>query len=82
MPVVSLRGQEIRPPGEPVEETIKLAEKLLGMARSGEISGLVAVCTHHDECCSIMRSTRVTFRLIGALQLTVVEFCNMQINEE
>jgi hypothetical protein len=47
--VVSLRsGNEILAPGEPSSTTVELLEKLLEMARSGEIQGMICFLVHSD----------------------------------
>ena len=47
--IVSLRGHEIRPPGEPYPEVIELAQDLLQRAQAGEIKGLFTVLTYQDD---------------------------------
>ena len=65
---------EIKAPGTPITETIEELEKLLEMARAGEISGFVAFAVHADELVSEHRNTRITYRMLGALQTALVEY--------
>lgn len=51
--VVSLRGDNIPlAVGEAVPSVVAEAERVLEMARSGEITGLAVVLRHADECVS------------------------------
>lgn len=51
--IVSLRtGKKILAPGEPSSSAIELCEKLLVMAKSGEIQGLVVINVHSDGATS------------------------------
>jgi len=65
MSIVSLRGEEIKPPGEPNPEAVEAAERLLELARSGEINTIFAVVQHADESVSAWRRGSITNRLIG-----------------
>lgn len=47
--VVSLKGEPIRSPGEPQPDLIARLERMLEMARAGEISGGAFVYEFRDE---------------------------------
>lgn len=72
--VVSLRsGNEILAPGEVSPATVELLEKLLVMARSGEIQGAVVFMTHSDGAIGADHSAGLpmTYQLAGRmLQIT------------
>lgn len=65
--VVSLRGDPVMAPGEVSPSTVALAERILEMARSGEIQGLVAVMLHSDSAVSYDCTGAVTFSIVGKL---------------
>lgn len=62
--VVTIRGAALPSPGQPNEATVEALEKLLEMARSGEIAG-VAVATYNTDGSG-------GFRLAGILRHPVV----------
>lgn len=65
-------GVEIRSPGEPVPEVIEALEKLLDMARSGQLAGISYVVVWSDECVgSVAKGTR-TRSMIGELEILKV----------
>lgn len=70
MSVVGIRsGVEIRPPGEPVPAVVAELERLLEMARSGEMTGLAAAVCWRDECTShVVAGTRLR-ATIGELEM-------------
>lgn len=47
--VVSMRGEPIVAPGEPVDDVVALARDILQRAEAGAIRGLVACISHSDE---------------------------------
>ena len=66
--VVSLRGNEIVPPGTPRPKVIALLEDLLERARSGELMVLSAVWQSSDESYSFHHEGRGGYGLVGALE--------------
>lgn len=73
--VISLRGEPIVPPGEVNPEVVELAEKLLNMARSGEINALVALAIHADDATSTFRRGALSYRLVGSMTVMLHEIC-------
>jgi hypothetical protein len=67
--VVSLRGTEIIPPGEPRPKVIALCEELLERARSGDLMGLSVVRYHADDTHSYQHEGRSTYATIGAVEM-------------
>jgi len=47
--VVSMRGEPIAAPGEPVDEVIALARDILQRAEAGVITGIVACIVNSDD---------------------------------
>lgn len=72
--VVSLRsGNEILAPGEVSIQTVELMERLLVMARSGEIQGVIAFVVHSDGAIGADHNANLpmTYQLVGRmLQIT------------
>jgi hypothetical protein len=66
--VVSLRGGEIIPPGEPRPNVIALAEQILERAKSGDLMGLSAVLYHSDDTHSMRSEGRVTYATVGTFE--------------
>lgn len=79
--VVGLRGEEIKPRGEPRPEVVEAAEKLLALAVSGEVTGVCISMHHADECVSSLRQGDFSFRLIGLAQTLVHDMCR-EIGEQ
>lgn len=73
--VVSLRGGEIPSPGVPLPDVIAEAERILEMARSGEIVGIAAVFNHSDECTSSNYAGAIGRACIGQFELMKIEIC-------
>jgi len=67
--VVSLRGGEILPPGEPKPNVVKFCEELLERAKSGELAGLYAVLHHSDEAHSYQIVGPIGYATIGAAEV-------------
>lgn len=69
MSVHSIRdGIEIKAPGTPRPDLIAEIEKLLEMARSGEIAGIAVALSWRDECTShVITGQRIG--LIGELEI-------------
>jgi hypothetical protein len=73
--VVGLRGEEIRPPGEVNPDVVAQAEKILEMAKSGEINALVAAWLHADETVGGARKGGSNYRLLGLLTHLSHDIC-------
>ena len=74
--VVSLRGEEILPPGEPRPAVVEALERALEAARSGEIIGVAAVFNHSDDTttsASIGRRDRATIGLLEIMKAGLVD---------
>jgi hypothetical protein len=70
MSIVSIRdGVEIRPPGEPNPAVVEQVERLLEMARSGELSGIAAAICWSDECTSHLIAGKRLRATIGELEV-------------
>lgn len=67
--VVSLRGGEILPPGEPRPAVVEALERALEAARSGEIIGVVAVFNHCDDTTTGASQGRRDRQTIGMLEI-------------
>lgn len=81
--IVSLRsGIEILAPGEVSKATIDLFEKLLTMARSGEINGAVAFVLHGDGAvgADYNAGLPVTYKLVGRMLQLTNELANTASN--
>jgi hypothetical protein len=65
--VVSLYGDEIRPPEEPDSDTVELVEKILMMAKSGEIQGIFAILERSNKTILSMSRIDSSLKAIGAM---------------
>ena len=68
--VVSLNGQPIPPIGDPSPEVIAQLERLLEMARAGQIVGVAACLEHGDGATSGVVTGVVSRGLIGAVEMS------------
>jgi hypothetical protein len=73
--LVSLRGEAIPAPGEVNPEVVELAEKLLDLARSGEIKALQAFMVHADDCVSAQSKGGANYRLVGIMTHVIHDIC-------
>jgi hypothetical protein len=73
--VVGLRGGEIRPLGEANPDVVAELERLLEMARSGEIKGTMIAVLHADDCVSGSRRGESSYRLTGLLMKLIHDYC-------
>lgn len=74
MSVVRIRdGVEIKPPGEPNQVVIDELERLLEMAKSGELAGLVTVSVWRDECHGSRHVGKIYRATIGELAIVQSE---------
>lgn len=70
MAVVGIRdGVELAPPGEPYPEVVKELERLLEMARSGELTGVAVVLHWRDECTSDQQAGMLSRSMLGGLEI-------------
>jgi hypothetical protein len=74
--VVSLYGDTIAQPFQPVDETIAKLEDLLEKAKSGEIKGFHAVLVHGDDTVSFARTLLPSYRALGAVAALVSDMSN------
>lgn len=79
--VVGLRGEEIKPRGEPRPNVVEAAEEVLELAKSGEITGFAIAMHHADETVSSWRRGDFSLRLIGIMQALVTQMCCI-VNEQ
>lgn len=79
--VISLYGDVIAQPFEPVEETVAKLEDLLERARTGEIKGFHAVLVHGDDTVGFARTLLPTYRSLGAVQSLATEMAIELLNE-
>lgn len=75
--VVSLRGNEVLPPGTPNPDVIAHAESLLEMARAGEISALVSVTLYRDDATGYRLSGGFTRSVLGACVVAQHRLCQV-----
>lgn len=73
--VVSLRGEPVRAPGEVNPVVVKELEKLLEMARSGELHGFAVALLHSDRSASYRIVGFNDFKLIGATEVMKSVMC-------
>lgn len=73
--VVSICGARVIAPGTPNPELIEDVEKLLELARSGEISSIAYVTLFYDDLTSYRWVGRMTRGVIGALELVKHSLC-------
>lgn len=66
--VVTLTGDPVNDPRESREDVIEVAERLLDMAKSGEINGLFCVVRYHDESTGLFRRGVQTWALLGRIE--------------
>jgi hypothetical protein len=67
--VVSLHGEALPTPGEPVADVVKLLDEVLERARSGETLGVVVVERHADESASSDRAGSIRYmNVLGVLE--------------
>lgn len=81
--VVSLRsGKEILAPGEVCSETVALLNRLLTMAISGEIQGIVAFLAHSEGAIGLEynEGLPVTYNLVGRMLQDVNGFAEQASN--
>lgn len=71
--VVSLRGEFVPTFGEPNPHVVEQAEKLLELARAGQIVGMQAVTLDGNACASLHRAGSITYSLIGMLHCASIE---------
>jgi hypothetical protein len=71
-----MKGVGLPEPGKPAPEVVALAEKLLELARSGEIIGLIAVYLHSDMATDAAMDGQMQMNMVGR-----VEAVKMQLLE-
>lgn len=65
--VVSLYGDVILQPYQPVEETISKLEELLERAKVGDIKGFHAILVYGDDTVGYARTLHPSYRSLGAV---------------
>lgn len=73
--VVGMGGQEIAVPGTVAPDVVAELERVLEMARSGEIKGVMVAVIHHDDCVSGSRKGEASFRLVGLMTKMIHDYC-------
>lgn len=81
MSVVSLKGAPVAAPGTPNPDLVEDLEKLLDMARSGEINAIAYGVVYRDGLTSYRWVGRITRALVGSLELAKMSMCQNEINE-
>jgi len=79
--VVTMHGDKIVAPYEPVDNTIAELEGLLERAKSGEVKGIYAVIVHGDDSASCTSTLMASYRAVGALSTLAAELSLEIINE-
>lgn len=80
--VVSLYGDVIAQPFQPVEETVSKLESLLERAKAGDIKGVHAVLVHGDDTVGFARTLLPTYRTVGAVFALATEMSNELNNRD
>lgn len=80
--VVSLTGDPIVAPGTPRPELIADLERVLEMAKAGEIEGIAYAVQHADGCTNFYRIGRLTRAVIGALSILQTSIVYDEIKEK
>lgn len=81
--IVSIRsGIVISAPGEVSDTTVGVIERLLTMAQSGEINGIVALVTYSDGAVGEDHNAGipVTYKLVGRMLQITNEFASTASN--
>lgn len=74
--VVSIRGGvDIKPPGTPEPDVVAEAERVLAMARAGEICSLVTVYSFYDGCVGSRFAGRVGRTVVGEIVMVERRVC-------
>lgn len=73
--IVSLRGEAIRAPYEPDPKLVEGIEKLLEMARSGEINGVAVAIHNSDGTTQSLRMGLMSRGLVGMLEILKLSTC-------
>lgn len=73
--VVSLHGDEIRPPYVPDPKLVAGIEDVLELARSGEINGVVIAISNSDHTTQSRRLGVMSRGLIGMLEVLKMRTC-------
>lgn len=60
-------GQDVILPGVPQEDVIKLLERYLDQARTGQVEGVVVVAQHSDNTTTASRSGFLSRAVVGLL---------------
>lgn len=71
--VVGLHGAFVPTFGEPDPQVVEQAERLLSLARAGEIVGIQAVTINGHACASLTRAGSVTYSMVGMLHAAAHE---------
>lgn len=79
--VVSLYGGAIRQHGEVSPAVVAEAERVLEMAKAGEIVGIAAVFVHHDECTSSSIHGLCGRMALGQLAIVQHDLCQRLVKE-
>jgi hypothetical protein len=66
--VTSIRGAEIMPPGIPVPGVVDVAERMLEMAKSGQINSISAAVQCADSSTEYHCAGEVTNSVIGTIE--------------
>jgi len=66
--IVSLKGEEITPLGEPVPEVVERVEDILERAQSGNVRGLLIVELCADETCNSYYAGEINNRMMGTFE--------------
>ena len=66
--VVSLSGEEVIPPGKPIESVVALAEEMLEKARAGEVQGLFLAANHGDGTYSHRMAGKANGGTVGYIE--------------
>lgn len=71
--IVSLHGDAITPPGEPVPSVVEWAEELLERARSGEVKGIACAVLFADNATGTSMRGALNFAIVGRMQAMSIE---------
>lgn len=80
--IVHIDGSALPEPGKPIYQVVDGLEKLLELARSGEIKGLAFVATHSDNCTTWNRLGFSTRSTIGTIELMKADLVKVALEQE
>lgn len=78
--VVSMKGDPILQPGEPVPSVVEWCEQLVERARAGEIKGIACCVVFADDATGAAIRGQISYALVGrmhAVSQEVIDYLEM-----